>query len=114
MRAQIEGAYRSEHDWREASKHRQDSFVPDDPKRTKAGGTSLQPLTGNINRDLAAPSRGLDERPQSVQMPNDAYLVVRTSKEAAEKVAQAYWRIVEDETRRARWSLVGRAALWWW
>jgi hypothetical protein len=124
IRAQIDGAYRNEYDWKEAWKRRADSFQPDPRSRAKPTKTAsdrrLPPLTGDIERDfggLAALTRDLTDLPGPAHFPNGAVLDIRVAKKGDDqpdaRVAQAYWTIVEGETRRARWALVVGAALWW-
>jgi len=124
LRGQIEGAYRSEYDWKEAWKRRGDSFRPDTVTQGKPAkpvtGRGLPPLTGDIERDLkglAALNRDLTDLPGPAHFPNGAVLDIRVAKkgdvEPDVRVGRAYWAIVEADTRHARWALIGRAALWW-
>ena len=122
LRAQVEGAYRSEYDWKEAWKRRGgDSFQPD----TAAQGKPTKTISGRrrastareTGPDLAALNRDLTDLPGPAYFDNGAVLDIRAAKkgdaEPDVRVGRAYWEIVETEIRHARLALIGGAALWW-
>jgi hypothetical protein len=101
LQAHVDGAHQSKWEWEEAWKKR---VIPTEPKTPTKNPQKAGPESFTL---LSEP----------VTFPNGAVLDIHVAKEGDkepdERVAPAYWAVVEAETRIARWTLVWQLALLW-